>query len=553
MKRSAEAMGDVLREPLVFGQYALVERIGRGGMADVFKARMLGTAGFERTVVVKRILPRLCADPSFTRMLIREAKLAAKLTHPNIVQVFELGQVGHEHFVSMEYVHGRTLAELVRTLWKRTGPPRPELVAFIGREMCRALAHAHDYCSEDGQYQGIIHRDISPSNVMISFDGAVKIVDFGIAKAALVHGSSRESEEDKTQVGMLKGKLAYLAPEQLVRQDIDWRVDIFATGVVLHEALTGQRLFKGESESQTLERVRRCAARAPSSRNPLCPSELDRIVLHAIAKRPEQRYQAAADMAYDLDEIVHRARFGMPNLAHVMRSLFATRSRPDGVSMPGREREAGLGPAEPDRGKACKPFQAFHIRTKSAMSPELAPAIVSGPAVVPVRGSRGGTESNPIATPSPMVPPAVLASPGWPSRPAGAGQRVTRLLQRATAFAPVWVLLTGLCLLGLGLVGGAMCKLHPTPTAPASTLAPSPASSASPASSSFPPPGPPIRHPAPDVVATAAPASDPVVHGPAPLRHAGHRGLPVVTKRRHPARASSRHTVPDWGSLGPFE
>jgi serine/threonine protein kinase len=147
-------VGVVLPQPTQFGKYTLFERIGRGGMADVFKGRVQGPAGFERVFVVKRILPHLSDDPQFTRMFIEEAKLSSRLNHPNIVQVFELGAVDKEYFIAMEYVRGRDLAETMRTLWARVGPPRPELVAYIGREMCRALAYAHDLTGDEGEHLG---------------------------------------------------------------------------------------------------------------------------------------------------------------------------------------------------------------------------------------------------------------------------------------------------------------------------------------------------------------------------------------------------------------
>ena len=309
-------MGAVLPQPISFGKYTLFERIGRGGMADVFKARVHGPAGFERIFVVKRILPHLSDDPVFTKMFIDEAKLAARLNHPNIVQVFELGSVDNEYFMSMEYVRGRDLAETMRTLWARVGPPRPELVAYIGREMCRALAYAHDFTADDGTRLGMIHRDISPSNVMLSSDGAVKILDFGIAKA--LGGDKDES----TKTGTLKGKFAYMAPEQTVSNEIDRRIDIFATGIVLHEILTGRRLFKGENDLQTIEKVRQCDVPPPSLHNPLCPPEMDNIVLRALAKNPLERFQSASEMADALDDIVHAARFQPTQLAQLMGSLF---------------------------------------------------------------------------------------------------------------------------------------------------------------------------------------------------------------------------------------
>jgi serine/threonine protein kinase len=289
-------------------------------MADVFKGRVQGPAGFERVFVVKRILPHLSEEPQFTRMFIEEAKLSARLNHPNIVQVFELGAVDKEYFIAMEYVRGRDLAETMRTFWARVGPPRPELVAYIGREMCRALAYAHDLTGDDGDLIGMIHRDVSPSNVMLSYEGAVKILDFGIAKAL----GSDSKDEGGTQRGTLKGKFAYMAPEQTQGSDVDRRIDIFAAGIVLHEILTGRRLFKGENDMQTVERVRQCEVSPPSMQNPLCPPEMDAIILRALARDREERFQSAAEMADALDDIVHAARFQPTHLAHLMRELFPT-------------------------------------------------------------------------------------------------------------------------------------------------------------------------------------------------------------------------------------
>ena len=289
-------------------------------MADVFKARVQGPAGFERIFVVKRILPHLSEEPQFTRMFIEEAKLSARLNHPNIVQVFELGAVDKEYFIAMEYVRGRDLAETMRTFWARVGPPRPELVAYIGREMCRALAYAHDLTGDDGDLIGMIHRDVSPSNVMLSYEGAVKILDFGIAKALGGEGK----EESGTQRGTLKGKFAYMAPEQTQGSDVDRRIDIFASGIVLHEILTGRRLFKGENDMQTVERVRQCEVAPPSMQNPLCPPEMDAIILRALARDREERFQSAAEMADALDDVVHAARFQPTHLAALMRELFPT-------------------------------------------------------------------------------------------------------------------------------------------------------------------------------------------------------------------------------------
>jgi serine/threonine protein kinase len=304
-----------LSEPIQFGKYTLFERIGRGGMADVYKGRVLGPQGFERTFVVKRILPHLSDDATFIKMFVEEAKLSARLAHPNIVQIFELGAVEGEYFISMEYIRGRDLSETMRAIWKTMGPPRPELVAYIGREACRALSYAHSLADERGRPLGMIHRDVSPSNIMMSYEGAVKLLDFGIAKAL---GEAPET----TKSGTMKGKYAYMAPEQTEGDDVDHRIDIFSCGIVLHEVLTGRRLFKGQNDVLTIERVRRCDVPPPSQQNPMVPPELDAIILRALQRNRDDRWATAADMADALDDVVHAARFQPGHLAQLLHDLF---------------------------------------------------------------------------------------------------------------------------------------------------------------------------------------------------------------------------------------
>lgn len=350
-------------------------------MADVFKGRVQGPAGFERVFVVKRILPHLSDDPQFNKMFVEEAKLSARLNHPNIVQVFELGSVDGEYFISMEYVRGRDLAETMRTLWARIGPPRPELVAYVGREMCRALAYAHDLVGDDGQPIGMIHRDVSPSNVMLSYEGAVKLLDFGIAKAL----GGDQSDEGNTARGTLKGKFAYMAPEQTQGSDVDRRIDVFATGIVLHEILTGRRLFKGENDLQTVEKVRQCDVPPPSLQNPLCPPELDAIVLRALARNRDHRFQTAHDMADALDDIVHATRFQPTHLAQLMRDLF-----------PG---EAGVDPRA-----TTGSVRISQTMTGSSSRPYSGP--VRSPTIPPVSVSRSSGAAHQVeAAPAPPAPP----------------------------------------------------------------------------------------------------------------------------------------------------
>ena len=322
-------MPAVERERVQFGKYTLVERLGRGGMADVWKAKISGPGGFQRTLVIKRILPHLVEDEQFKAMFVAEARLSARLNHANIVQVFELGDVDGEFYLAMEYVRGRDLVNVVRAQLARGLPP-PGMGAFVARELCRALAYAHALTDEEGVPLRLIHRDVSPSNVMISFDGAVKLLDFGIAKAMA------EANENRTVTGTLKGKFGYMSPEQVEGREVDHRSDLFAAGVVLHEILTGKRLFKGASDLQTIAMVRDARVEPPSLYNPAVPRELDDICLKALARLPDERWQGCDEMAAALDEVVHSLKWGPERLAALQRELF-----PD---EPSHSNVIGMGP-----------------------------------------------------------------------------------------------------------------------------------------------------------------------------------------------------------------
>jgi serine/threonine protein kinase len=303
------------RDRTQFGKYTLVERLGRGGMADVWKAKISGPGGFQRTLVIKRILPHLVEDEQFKQMFVAEARLSARLNHANIVQVFELGDVDGEFYLAMEYVRGRDLVNVVRAQLLKGLPP-PGMGAFVARELCRALAYAHALTDDNGTPLRLIHRDVSPSNVMISFDGAVKLLDFGIAKALA------EANENRTVTGTLKGKFGYMSPEQVEGKEVDNRADLFAAGVVLHEILTGKRLFKGASDLQTIAMVRDAKVDPPSLHNPAVPRELDDICLKALARLPDDRWRGCDEMAVALDEVVHSLKWGPERLAAMQRELF---------------------------------------------------------------------------------------------------------------------------------------------------------------------------------------------------------------------------------------
>jgi serine/threonine protein kinase len=259
-----------------FGSYVLHDRIGAGGMAEIFLATSPTAQGIDKELVIKRILPSLSGDDQFVKMFVEEARLCVNLRHPNIVQVYDLGEVGAQFFIAMEYVHGRDLLKtLAACAKKRMGFPT-DIALYIVMEVLKGLDYAHNLRGPDGAPLGIIHRDVSPSNVLLSFDGKVKLGDFGIAKA-----SSRE----RTATGILKGKFGYMAPEQVIGRAIDHRADVFAVGILLYELLTGHRLFAGRNDLAVLERVRDAVVDPPPRfYNPDLSRELESIVLRALSR-----------------------------------------------------------------------------------------------------------------------------------------------------------------------------------------------------------------------------------------------------------------------------
>lgn len=281
-----------------FGPYLVYERLGVGGMATVHRALERGIEGFERIVALKRLLPHLAEDASFIKSFVREAKLASILNHVNIVQIFELGRVGTEYFISMEYIDGRDIRRILRHARKVTGPPPIHVTVGLLLQLCDALDYAHSKVDDEGRPLGLVHRDVSPSNLLITQGGHLKVIDFGIAKA--------QSSQLRTQTGRVKGKLAYMAPEAIGGKDLDSRSDLFAVGVIAHELLTARPLFASKNEYQTLIKVQRGDIMPPSTFNQACPSELDAIVLEALARDPDRRYATAAALREDLLELRRR-------------------------------------------------------------------------------------------------------------------------------------------------------------------------------------------------------------------------------------------------------
>ena len=279
-----------------FGQYILEERVAKGGMAEVFRARMIGVEGFQKTVAIKRILADMAGNDEFVTMFIDEAKLAAQLKHPNIVDIYDLGKIDRSFYIAMEYVEGHDLRDvLARCHAAGVTVPVP-LALHCAAQVAAALDHAHTTRGFDNRDLGLVHRDVSPPNVLISNDGEVKLCDFGIAKAL--------SKATHTRDGLLKGKLRYMSPEQASGREIDHRSDIFSLGLVLYEMLTGQKAFAGATETEILEQVRDPRLAAPSSITAEVPPDVDRIVQRALQRDPGGRYQSAADIGRALEAAI---------------------------------------------------------------------------------------------------------------------------------------------------------------------------------------------------------------------------------------------------------
>jgi len=266
-------------------------------MAEVFKAKTVGVEGFERLVALKRILPSIAEDEEFITMFIDEAKIAVQLQHANIAQIFDLGKVDDSYFIALEYVNGRDLRSIFDDLRKQAQVMPMTQVCHVIMQLCEGLDYAHNKRDSQGRDLNLVHRDVSPQNVLIGYEGEVKLIDFGIAKAA--------GKASKTQAGILKGKFGYMSPEQVRGLPIDRRSDIFALGIVLYEMLTGERLFIGETDFSTLEKVRNVEIVPPSSFNVGVPEKLERIVLKALEKNVEDRYQNAIDLHDDLQLFLH--------------------------------------------------------------------------------------------------------------------------------------------------------------------------------------------------------------------------------------------------------
>ncbi|MBM4364251.1 MAG: serine/threonine protein kinase, partial [Deltaproteobacteria bacterium] len=280
--------------PQVVGRYALFGEIAAGGMATVHYGRLVGPIGFSRMVAIKRLHPQFAKDPEFLAMFLDEARLASRVQHPNVVNTIDVVNTADEVFLVMEYVHGETLSRLLKSVRKREERIPPAHVVAIVSGLLHGLHAAHEARNEKREPLGIVHRDVSPQNLIVGVDGVARVLDFGVAKAELRSQSTRE--------GQMKGKLSYMSPEQLNGRAVDRRTDVFAAGVVLWEALVARRLFEGADAGEIFAKVLAGDIAAPSTLSPDIPPALDQVVLRALDRDVDQRYQTAREFATALED-----------------------------------------------------------------------------------------------------------------------------------------------------------------------------------------------------------------------------------------------------------
>ncbi len=292
--------------PQAIGRYEILRPLATGGMAEIFLGRIRGIEGFQKGIVLKRLRPELAANPSFVEMFLDEARLMATLQHSNIVQVFDVGSAGGAYFFSMELLRGEDLRGVVKQGRASGGLPLDHAL-FIVASALSGLHHAHEQRGPDGRPLDIVHRDVSPSNIFVTYDGAVKVLDFGIAKTTV--------QTTQTRAGTLKGKIRYMSPEQCLGRPVDRRSDVFSAAIVLWELTVGRKLFSGPSDFELMSRIVDADAPAPTSLVPDYPPELERIVLRGLRRDPAERYQTAEELQADIEHFAREGRLVMSSRA----------------------------------------------------------------------------------------------------------------------------------------------------------------------------------------------------------------------------------------------
>ena len=407
---SVEARTPVGARPSDASKYRDLVELGSGGMGDVYLSVVQGPAGFSKLLVVKRLRASLAEDPDLLAMFLTEARIAARLNHPNVVQTIEVGFDGTRHFIAMEYLDGQSLQGLIRKATNVGGLP----LAMHLRVLAEALAglhYAHELTDLDGKPLGVVHRDATPHNIFLTYDGQVKVVDFGIAKVG---------DGDRTRTGVLKGKVPYMAPEQIEGGQIDRRADVFAVGAMLWAAATGQRLWKGMGDIQVMARVHAGTIPSPRSVSRLVPERLDEIIVKAMARDRDQRYATAADLQHDLEVFIDQLgpRTTARDVGKFANELFTD---------------------ERARLKNAVDTQLRALREPSASATPLAtldlpPGTLSIAAIQTTRANDTAPEGIPSVSVEPLLPQSVTPQPLAPSSPRA---RLGWLLAAAAVIAVV--------------------------------------------------------------------------------------------------------------------
>jgi len=394
-------------QPTRFGKYLLLEKLATGGMAQLYRAKIIGVEGFEKFIAIKQILPHLAHEEELITSFIDEAKLAALLNHQNIVQIYDFGSMENSYFITMEFLFGKDL-RAVNAKARETGSPVSlENALYLISKVCAGLDYAHKLKDFQGKSLNIIHRDISPQNVFLTYEGDVKIVDFGIAKAA--------SQSTITQVGMIKGKVAYMSPEQAAGKVIDHRSDIFATGILLYELVAGGRMFKGDDTLQILSKVREAEFTPLGTLKGGLPEKLYEIVSKALAKDPEDRYQSCADLQADIEECIFRLnlRPSGRSMTEYLKLLFSDEIEAEGKRMADA---AGAGAAS-DRAReadaSLRSADGPSARKPPLPGPEAAPPAKAAPEVRPVPDGQARTGKKGVLAAAAVVAALVLAGGGY--------------------------------------------------------------------------------------------------------------------------------------------
>jgi serine/threonine protein kinase len=408
-------MDDALAAGSRLGRYEIVRRLALGGMAEIYLARMTGLAGFAKHVVVKRILPSYARDAEFVRMFLNEARYAATLDHPNISHVYDFGEEGGLYYYAMEYLHGDDCRALLRELAVKQRRLPLELALTIAIGAATGCHFAHELVGEDGRPLGLIHRDVSPSNVVVTYAGAVKLVDFGIAKAT--------ARETATAAGVTKGKLAYMAPEQCRAERLDRRVDVYALGILLYELTTQRRAFAADNDAAIVWAVMSGNVTWPIERDPSYPPALDAIVRKAMHFDRDQRYATARELAVALEEFArtHDLLIGPTRLAEFFTEIMGPRLEPWRLESEGRAATATPTPG---------PLAATSVLgPASADVPTYTPPGVLGPLGRPPTapsGARPSSGSAPAPAPSPAPSRAPWIALGLLAVVGGARRAVAR-------------------------------------------------------------------------------------------------------------------------------